>query len=250
MRTLPGFKFGLSLPEGECRRLRNSSPLTGALAKSFEALAAPTAAGLIPSRISCQCISSLLRSSISIAFPLRLRVLVQRMPASGDKDLETHSSVVEFLSKGQGGMTDVQYASEFIQAAYPVSATRKVAGAIGDAFEALKRRERALPEHVRRERPRQWTERRVRALWFKEARRVDHYEIQDLTAVAVEEARRERQYLKARQERLAALIATFDPSEVGREPDEEGRGLRGVDLSGVGFTEADERADQSHGWGR
>lgn len=146
-------------------------------------------------------------------------------------------------------MTDVQFASSFIQEAYPVSPTRKVAGAIGAAFEALKRRERALPEHVRRERPRQWTERRVRALWFKEARRIDHYEIQDLTAVAVEEARRERQHLKARQERLAALIAAADPSDLGDEANVEGERFRGLDLSRAGFTDADERADQSQGWG-
>ena len=160
-----------------------------------------------------------------------------------------HSSVVDFSSKGSSAMTDVQFASEFIQEIYPITATRKVAGAIGEAFEALKRREQDLPEQVLMARPRKWTERRVRALWFKEARRVDHYEIQDLTAVAVEEARRERQHLKARQERLTALIATFDPSEVGTEANAEGRGIRGMDLPGIGFTEADERADQSRGWG-
>lgn len=147
-------------------------------------------------------------------------------------------------------MTDVRMAAEIMQDAYPVGPGRNVGTAIGEIFDALKAHERGLPREVLRERNRQWTERRVRALWKREARRVDYYEIQDLTAIAVEEARRERQHLKARQERLAALIASVDPSEVGGEPDEEGRGFRGVDLPGVGFTEADERADQSRGWGR
>ena len=171
------------------------------------------------------------------------------MPASGDKVVETHSSVVDFSSKGQGSMTDVQFASEFIQEIYPVSATRKVAGAIGEAFDALQRRERELPEKVRNERPRQWTERRVRALWFKEARRVDHYEIQDLTAIAVEEARRERQHLKAREERLTAILAAADQGGMGHETRPQGRRVRGMDLPGIGFTDADERSDQSIGWG-
>lgn len=163
--------------------------------------------------------------------------------------METHSSVVDFPSKGQGAMTDVEFASEFIQEIYPVSATRKVAGAIGEAFDALRRREQELPEKVRQARPRTWTERRVRALWFKEARRVDHYEIQDLTAIAVEEARRERQHLKARQDRLAAILAAADQGAMGLEEGPKGRGIRAVDLSGVGFTDADERSDQSQGWG-
>lgn len=160
-----------------------------------------------------------------------------------------HSSVVDFSSKGQGTMTDVQFASAFIQEIYPISATRKVAGAIGDAFRALKQREHDLPERVRSERPRRWTERRVRALWFKEARRVDHYEIQDLTAIAVEEARRERQHLKAREERLVAILAAAEASGRGDGGHQPSRPVRGVDMPGIGFTDADERSDQSQGWG-
>ncbi len=146
-------------------------------------------------------------------------------------------------------MTDVHMAAGIMQDAFPVGPGRNVGTAIGEIFDALKAHERSLPIEVLRERSRQWTERRVRALWKHEARRVDHYEIQDLTAIAVEEARRERQHLKARQERLTALIATFDPSEVGTEANAEGRGIRGMDLPGIGFTEADERADQSREWG-
>lgn len=164
--------------------------------------------------------------------------------------MERSSKGVELSPKAGRAMTDAHYAAELIHDTYPVRAGRNAKAAIGEAFRALQRRERQLPQDVLRDRPRQWTERRVRALWHGEARRVDHYEIQDLTAVAVEEARRERQYLEARQERLAALIAAVDQGEVGPATNGERWQLRGVDLPGVGFTEADERASQEHGWGR
>ena len=147
-------------------------------------------------------------------------------------------------------MTDVHMAAGIMHDAFPVGPGRNVGTAIGEIFDALKAHERSLPVEVLRKRTRQWTERRVRALWKHEARRVDHYEIQDLTAVAVEEARRERQHLKARQERLAALIASVDAGEFGPGESSEGGSVRGVDMPGIGFTEADERADQSQGWGQ
>lgn len=164
--------------------------------------------------------------------------------------METRSENVDFSSKELGAMTDAHFAADLIHETYPIRAGRNVKAAIGDAFEALKRRERQLPKDVLRERPRQWTERRVKSLWFREARRVDHYEIQDLTAVAVEEARVERQRLKAREERLTAILAAADASEVGNATGARGGSLRGMDLPGVGFTDADERTDQSRGWGR
>jgi len=107
-------------------------------------------------------------------------------------------------------MSDTHFAADLIHDTYPIRAGRNAKAAIGEAFEALKRRERKLPKDVLRMRPRQWTERRVRALWNREARRVDHYEIQDLTAVAVEEARIERERLRARENRLAAFLAAQD----------------------------------------
>jgi hypothetical protein len=190
------------------------------------------------------------RSIIVYAFPRRRPLLVQTMPASGDKDLGMSAKSLANSAKAGRIMTDVSMAASIMQDAFPVGPGRNVGTAIGEIFSALKAHERSLPRNVLRERNRQWTERRVRALWKKEARRVDHYEIQDLTAVAVEEARRERQHLEARQERLAALIASFDPSEVGEVADEASAGILSVDLSRTGFTEADERADQSRGWGR
>ena len=144
-------------------------------------------------------------------------------------------------------MTDAAFASDLIRESFPAGAGRNVQAAIGAAFEALKRRERKLPKDILRERQRQWTERRVKSLWFREARRVDHYEIQDLTAVAVEEARLERQRLQARQDRLAALIAAADESEDQRVGQRKGRLVGGMDLP---RTDADENADQSRGWGQ
>lgn len=164
--------------------------------------------------------------------------------------MERSSKDVDVSSKAEGAVTDTHFAAELIQDTYPIRAGRNAKAAIGEAFSALKRRERQLPGDVLRMRPRQWTERRVRALWNREARRVDHYEIQDLTAVAVEEARIERQRLKAREERLAALLAAAGEGKMGAAPNGESRGLRGLDLPGTGFTDADERADQSRGWGR
>jgi hypothetical protein len=179
------------------------------------------------------------------------------MPARGSKAVDISPSVtsdpttsLDQSAKGQRQMTDTAFASELMQDTFPIRAGRNVKAAIGDAFSALKQRERQLPRDVLRERPRQWTERRVRALWNREARRVDHYEIQDLTAIAVEEARIERQRLKAREERLVALLAAADQGGMGSEASAQGRSLRGVDLPGVGFTDADERTDQSSGWGR
>lgn len=162
--------------------------------------------------------------------------------------METLSKGVERSAKAEGIMTDAHYAAELIQDTYPVRAGRNAKAAIGEAFNALKRRERELPSEVLRERSRQWTERRVRALWNREARRVDHYEIQDLTAVAVEEARIERQRLKAREERLVAILAAADQGDVGPLSAASSERIRGLDLPGAG-TDADADADQSEGWG-
>ncbi|MGV8955743.1 MAG: hypothetical protein ACOH2M_31910, partial [Cypionkella sp.] len=195
-------------------------------------------------------------SLIVVAFRRLSSLLVSTMPADRDKDVDTSSdfSITSAKTLGhspnaEGAMTDAHFAADLIQETYPIRAGRNVKAAIGDAFEALKRRERNLPQTVLRERSRQWTERRVRALWNREARRVDHYEIQDLTAIAVEEARRERQHLKAREERLVAILAAADQGGMGQVARAKGRGVRAVDLSGIGLTDADETADQSQGWG-
>lgn len=148
-------------------------------------------------------------------------------------------------------MTDSVFAQDMIREAFPVTGGRNIKSAIGEAFTALRRRERALPRHVISERPRQWTERRVKALWHREARRVDHYEIQDLTAIAVEEAKRELERSKARQARLSALLSDPMAYRGGELADRVRERVGGMDRAGTGgadFDAADE--DQSTGWGR
>jgi len=136
------------------------------------------------------------------------------MPASEDKDVAFSPKSLDESSKNEAPMTDATLATEILQEAFPVSASRNVKAAIGEAFQALKGRERHLAQsnpEVLRERPRAWTERRVRSIWNgKEAKRIDHYEIEDLRAIARKEAALELQRSKARQARLAALLA--DPA--------------------------------------
>lgn len=152
--------------------------------------------------------------------------------------------------KDQPEMTDADTAVRLIDETFLGASGRDVKEALGAAFKALQRRERLLPRDVLEDRQRAWTERRVRALWNKEARRVDHYEIQDLTAIAVEEARIERQRIRARDLRLAAFLAAQETSSDGPDSEPQGRGISGLDLPGVGGTDADEHADQTSGWGR
>jgi len=146
-------------------------------------------------------------------------------------------------------MSDLDTAVYLIDETFVGLSGRDVKEALGAAFTALERHESKLPPSVLQSRNRRWTERRVRALWNREARRVDHYEIQDLTAVAVEEARLERQRLKARQGRIDALLAAAETRGDSEDSDAEGGRLRGMDLPRVGFTDADDRSDQSQGWG-
>lgn len=150
------------------------------------------------------------------------------------------------LDKAGAVVTDGTYAQELLHEAFPIRKGRNITAAIGDAFEALKRRERSLPKQVVADRERQWTERRVRSLWSKTARRVDHYEIQDLTAVAVEEARNERQRLRAREARLASFLATHSAGEDQQMDQPMGGAPIGLDHAGNGHDRADD--DQSINW--
>lgn len=160
--------------------------------------------------------------------------------------MDTSSKVAATESKNvDAAMPDTFIAQNIVQTAFPVHGGRNVKAAIGDAFEALRRRERSIPIDALRDRPRQWTERRVKALWHREAKRIDHYEIEDLTAVAVEEARHERQRLRAREARLEALLASAMASERGEGGQPMGWRTGGLDLPGAsGRTDADPDYDQ------
>lgn len=165
--------------------------------------------------------------------------------------MEKLPEISDVSSEPTPTMTDTALAQELLQEAFPIHAGRNIKAAIGDAYDALRRRERALPRTALDERNRQWTERRVKSIWQREARRIDHYEIEDLTAVAVEEARIERQRLKAREQRLAALIAAQDEGAHRETYHNRGWGMGGRDLPGAsGAAEFDADTDQSEGWGR
>lgn len=162
------------------------------------------------------------------------------------KDSGRQPEVVAHSSTAGAQMTDAAFAQDLIQEAFPVRPGRNAKSAIGEVFDALRRRERSLPRSVLSDRPRQWTERRVKALWHREARRVDHYEIQDLTAVAVEEARNERQRLRAREARLAAFLASHSAGEDQQVDQPMGGASVGLDHAGDGHDRADD--DQSINW--
>lgn len=144
-------------------------------------------------------------------------------------------------------MTDAHVARNLIETGFPVGPGRNLKAALSDCYAALAKRERSLPQDVRADRPRRWTQRRVEAIWGREARRIDHYEIQDLTAVAVEEARHERQRLQAREERLAAFIAAHRSGDRQSVDQRFGRMAGRLDHTGAG---RDDRADddQSRNW--
>lgn len=101
-------------------------------------------------------------------------------------------------------MSDAAIALGLIEEVWPLKTTpRKIV--IGAAFNAVKQIERGVRKHV--ERPRAWTERRIRSIVDGEARRIDNYEIDDLTAMVLQEARIELARSKARAARLEAFIA-------------------------------------------
>lgn len=104
--------------------------------------------------------------------------------------------------------SDLDIAQGILQRVWQISPTRNVKACIGDILSALQRLERTLPAEVLRERPRQWTERRVRAIWCREARRIDAYEMADLEAVAEREAEHEISASIARAARMTEFLET------------------------------------------
>lgn len=132
--------------------------------------------------------------------------------AKYDTDASFNDKRSPAASTGNSQMTDSSYAQEILQGAFEIGPRRNAKTAMADAFKALKERERELFRKNRDlfEERREWTKRRVRSIWEKTARRIDHYEIDDLTAVAVEEARHERARLKSKDIRLAAFISAAE----------------------------------------
>jgi len=127
-------------------------------------------------------------------------------------------------------MTDVAMAQSLVQETWPERAGRPVKVCLGMIYEAVKRVERKLPKDIQRQRPRQWTERRVRSIWNAEARRIDNYEMADLEMAAAEEARNEFRQSVQRAARMAAFLAATEPDFHGPEIDRLREFLGRVDL--------------------
>lgn len=136
-------------------------------------------------------------------------------------------------------MSDGAIARNLIDDTFDLSPGRRSL-VIGLTIAALKRVERALGADVVRERPRQWTERRVRSIVDNEARRIDAYEIEDLQRVKIAEARHELTRSRDRAARMAAFLAAQDADFHGDEIERMGSFARGVDLPGVVRGGADE----------
>lgn len=126
-------------------------------------------------------------------------------------------------------MTDVSMAQALVQETWPERAGRPVKACIAMIFDAVKRVERQHPPAVLRERPRQWTERRVRSIWNGEARRIDNYEMGDLERAAAQEAKSEFRTSIQRAARMAAFLSAQDEAFHGPELDRLGEFFRRLD---------------------
>lgn len=107
-------------------------------------------------------------------------------------------------------MSDVAVARSLLHETWPRRAGRPAKVCVGEILKALQRVERGLDREALRERPRQWTERRVKAIWKAEARRIDNYEMADLEKAALEAAREEYRASLERSERLARFISACE----------------------------------------
>lgn len=112
------------------------------------------------------------------------------------------------LSDRDKAMSDIAYAKRLMDEAFPAQRFGNVQAALHEAYRYMKPR-----VEPRIERP--FTFRRVRSLHEGSARRVDGAELDALKLAQIEEARRERNELRARLERLEKAIAMADAAEVG-----------------------------------
>lgn len=109
--------------------------------------------------------------------------------------LENTTTNLDSLSK-EGSVSDVALASSYIRDAFPTSRYGNAKASCWHAFRKLKLA----------------SERRARAIWNSEARRIDAHEMDALRVAALEEYRREKQRA---QDRIAALEAAL----IHQDPD-------------------------------
>lgn len=106
-------------------------------------------------------------------------------------------------------MSDVARAQAFVLSVWEPRRGLPAKTRIGQIFDLLKRVERRLDTEELRDRPRQWTERRVRSIWEGKAKRIDAYEMEDLETAALEAARAEYKESLERSKRLAAFLSSY-----------------------------------------
>lgn len=119
--------------------------------------------------------------------------------------LGTNSVRLERYSKRDRKMSDAVYAQGMIREAFPKDLHGGYKGAVYAAY-------RFLSSRVKK----RFTERRARAIWDGEARRIDMEEAEALKAALIEEAKNETQRLRARLAALDEKIAAFDAVTAGK----------------------------------
>ncbi|MAN77805.1 MAG: hypothetical protein CML24_11580 [Rhizobiales bacterium] len=155
---------------------------------------------------------------IVMTFRLSVRPVLKEKHGNGDKVLAFSNKSLAQKAKSGSRMHDTAVAQNILFEAFPISATRKVKTAIAEAFKALREIEKGLSRDVLDERPRRWTERRVKAIWKGEARRIDHYEINDLEQVQFEQAKAQYEALQADLRAVEAFLAGRNASRMGASP--------------------------------
>jgi hypothetical protein len=159
---------------------------------------------------------------------ISFRRFISAAPLMATTNHERRPAVLP-ISPKDSEMSDVAYARSILDDVFDIERTGRSV-VIARAFDAVRSVERRIDRAVLAVRPRRWTERRVRSIVDLEAVRVDHYEIEDLLKVRIEEARRELARSRERAARMAAFLATRDEGFHGDEIQRLGAFARGVDL--------------------
>ena len=135
------------------------------------------------------------------------------MPWKDAEVLEANDRNLERYSKKVKRMSDVVLAQGMIREAFPKELYGGYKAAVYAAYRFIS------PRVGKR-----FTERRARAIWDGEARRIDMEEADALRAALIEEAKNETARLRARLAALDEKIAAFDAG-TARQALEKGRGF-------------------------
>ena len=128
------------------------------------------------------------------------------MTDKGAKELETNADNLERYSKRVKRMSDVFVAQGMIRDAFPKRLHGGYKAAVYAAYRYIS------PRVSKR-----FTERRARAIWDGEARRIDMEEADALRQALLEEAIREKCELRTRLAALDAKIADFEAAKASQE---------------------------------